>query len=41
MFLADKIVALGGEVRIGPTVPAELTAARDLLKDNIAGERKI
>lgn len=41
MFLADKIVALGGEVRIRPTVPAELTAARDLLQDNIAGERKI
>jgi bacterioferritin len=41
MFLADKIVALGGEVRIRPSVPAELTAARDLLQDNIAGERKI
>ena len=41
MFLADKIVALGGEVRMRPTVPAELTAARDLLQDNIAGERKI
>ncbi|HUC99991.1 MAG TPA: ferritin-like domain-containing protein [Candidatus Polarisedimenticolaceae bacterium] len=41
MFLADKIVALGGEVRIRPAVPAELTAARDLLQDNIAGERKI
>jgi bacterioferritin len=41
MFLADKIVALGGEVRIRPSVPAELAAARDLLQDNIAGERKI
>jgi bacterioferritin len=41
MFLADKIVALGGEVRIRPTSPAELTAARDLLQDNIVGERKI
>lgn len=30
-----------GEVRIRPAVPAELTAARDLLQDNIAGERKI
>jgi hypothetical protein len=28
-------------VRIRPAVPAELTAARDLLQDNIAGERKI
>ena len=41
MFLADKIVALGGEVRIRPAVPAELGAARELLQENIAGERKI
>jgi bacterioferritin len=41
MFLADKIVALGGEVRIRPTVPAELGAARQLLDENIAAERKI
>jgi len=41
MFLADKIVALGGEVRIRPAVPAELGAARQLLDENIAAERKI
>jgi bacterioferritin len=41
MFLADKIVALGGEVRIRPSLPAELGAARELLQENIAGERKI
>lgn len=41
MFLADKIVALGGEVRIQPAVPANLGAARELLQENIAGERKI
>ena len=41
MFIADKIVALGGTVRIRPAVPAELAAARDLLQENIAGERKI
>ena len=41
MFIADKIVALGGSVRIRPAVPAELAAARDLLQENIAGERKI
>ena len=41
MFLADKIVALGGEVRIRPAVPAELGAARELLQENISGERKI
>jgi bacterioferritin len=41
MFLADKIVALGGEVRIRPAVPGELGAARQLLQENIAAERKI
>jgi bacterioferritin len=40
-FLADKIVALGGEVRIQPALPAALGAARELLQDNIAAERKI
>ena len=40
-FLADKIVALGGEVRIKPAMPAEFGAARDLLQQNIAAERKI
>jgi bacterioferritin len=40
-FLADKIVALGGEVRIRPAMPAEVSAARDLLQQNIAAERKI
>ncbi|MET0501076.1 MAG: ferritin-like domain-containing protein [Candidatus Binatia bacterium] len=41
MFLADKIVALGGEVRIRPAVPPELGAARELLQENISAERKI
>jgi len=41
MFLADKIVALGGEVRIRPAIPPELGAARQLLDENIAAERKI
>jgi len=40
-FLADKIVALGGEVRIRPAMPAEMGAARELLQQNIAAERKI
>ena len=40
-FLADKIVALGGEVRIRPGMPEELGAARELLQQNIAAERKI
>jgi bacterioferritin len=41
MFLADKIVALGGEVRIQPTLPAPLGVARQLLQENIIAERKI
>ncbi len=41
MFLADKIVALGDEVRIRPAIPGELAAARQLLQENIAAERKI
>jgi bacterioferritin len=40
-FLADKIVALGGEVRIRPGMPEEVAAAREVLQQNIAGERKI
>jgi bacterioferritin len=40
-FLADKIVALGGEVRIRPAMPEPVAAARDLLQQNIAGERKV
>jgi bacterioferritin len=40
-FLADKIVALGGEVRIRPAMPEGVGAAREFLQQNIAGERKI
>jgi bacterioferritin len=40
-FLADKIVALGGEVRIRPAMPEEVLAPRELLQQNISGERKI
>jgi bacterioferritin len=40
-FLADKIVALGGEVQIRPAMPEQVNAARDLLQQNIAAERKI
>jgi len=40
-FLADKIVALGGEVHIRPAMPPEFGAARELLQQNIAAERKI
>src|SRR5918911_856290 len=41
MFLADKIVALGGEGRIHPTHPQDLVGARQLLSDNIAAERQV
>jgi bacterioferritin len=40
-FLADKIVALGGEVRIQPAMPSEVGAAREFLQQNIAAERKV
>src|SRR5918992_2439422 len=41
MFLADKIVALGGEVRIRPNHPQDLVSSRQLLSDNIAAERQV
>jgi len=41
MFLADKIVALGGEVGIRPATPGQSGAGRQLLQENIAAERKI
>lgn len=40
-FLADKIVALGGEVRVQPAMPIEVGAAREFLQQNIAAERKV
>jgi bacterioferritin (cytochrome b1) len=40
MFLADKIVALGGEVEVCPSLPRKISASRDLLQDNIAGESR-
>lgn len=41
MFLADKIVALGGEIRIRPNHPKDLVASRQLLSDNIEAERQV
>jgi bacterioferritin (cytochrome b1) len=41
MFLADKIVALGGEVHIRPNHPKDLVGSRQLLSDNIAAERQV
>jgi bacterioferritin len=40
MFLADKIVALGGEVEVRPATPGKADNPRQLLPENIAGEKK-
>jgi bacterioferritin len=40
MFLADKIVALGGDVDIRPTIPVKADNPRQLLPENIAAEKK-
>ena len=40
MFLADKIVALGGEVEIKPAIPGKAENPRQLLPENIAAEKK-
>ena len=40
-FLADKIVALGGEIRIAPRTPSRLANPRQLLPENIEAEKKI
>ena len=40
MFLADKIVALGGEVEIKPAVPGKAENPRQLLPENIAAEKR-
>jgi bacterioferritin len=40
LFLADKIVALGGEVQIAPALPNPLENPKQLLPENIAAEKK-
>jgi len=40
-YLADKIVALGGEPLINPTMPKRLKTAKEMLLEDVAAERKI
>lgn len=41
MFLADKIVALGGELDIKPKAPAKHRSAKAMLEEDVAAERAI
>jgi bacterioferritin len=41
VFLADKIVALGGELRIQPAMPKKCKNAKEMLEENVAGERRV
>ena len=41
VFLADKIAALGGEVRIQPSMPKKVRSAKEMLEENVAAERSV
>jgi bacterioferritin len=41
IFLADKIAALGGEVKIQPTMPKKVRSAKQMLEENVAAERSV
>lgn len=41
VFLADKISALGGEVKIQPSMPKKVKSAKEMLEVNAAAERNI
>ena len=41
IFLADKITALGGDVKLAVTMPKRVQNAKDMITMNIAGERKV
>jgi bacterioferritin len=41
VFLADKIAALGGEVKIQPTLPKKVRSAKEMLEENAAAERSV
>ena len=41
VFLADKITALGGELDINPSMPKKVGTAREMMKIDIADERKV
>ncbi len=41
VFLADKIVALGGEVKIHPSMPKRVKSAKEMLEENAAAEHEV
>jgi bacterioferritin len=41
VFLADKIAALGGEVKIQPAMPKKVRSAKQMLEENVAAERGV
>jgi bacterioferritin len=41
VFLADKIAALGGEVKIQPTMPKKVRTAKQMLEEDVAAERSV
>jgi len=41
MFLADKIAALGGNVKVQPTMPKKVRSAKEMLEENVAAERSV
>ena len=41
IFLADKISALGGEVKIHLAMPKKVTSAKEMLTEDVAAERHV
>ena len=41
VFLADKITALGGEVKINPSMPQKVLTAKQMMQINISAERQV
>jgi bacterioferritin len=41
VFLADKIAALGGEVKIQPSMPKKVRTAKEMLEENAIAERQV
>ena len=41
IFLADKITALGGELKIDPTMPKKVRTARQMMQINVDAEHKV
>jgi bacterioferritin len=40
LFLTDKIAALGGDPKISPAMPKKCKNAKEMLEENLAGERR-